>query len=232
MRRLPPALMTGSPEAKYVDFPPGNANQQLSVLDTTYNIDTINLMQEGSSNYNRLGRRIRMKSIQITGSFFNNGATVIVANEAMPQIRLALVYDRNPSYNGTISVVPAYNEIWQMRSQLGAATNYEWAANNVDNQSRFIILRDCRVTFPTNFSGSTDQIALTMNNAYIEGNQCKLFKKLRGLETNFRSNSNPTTIGDVQSGALYFISISNLVPATQASISFKWTARLRFYDAL
>jgi len=217
---------TGSP-------PTSGVSTQVTVPTTVGNFYTLNPVIEGSSNYNRLGRRIRMKSIQIVINMESAVQTLTPSAPATvfaPRMRIALVYDRQPSGGA----VPAFNDVWQQRDQFGLSSDYEWSPNNVDNQSRFIILRDCKINFATNNALETNQISLSINNAFIEGTQCKLFKKLKGLETNFRSNTvgnTGNTIADIQSGALYLVFRSNMIPA-DATIACTWTSRLRFYDAL
>jgi len=228
-----------------VDYPVGTGGSPpttglptlVTGISTSAAFYLLNGVIEGASNFNRLGRRIRLKTINISMNFYTTMAVAAPgapAHPVQPRIRVALVYDRQPSTSSGAGVMPAYNDIWQQRDQFGIASNYEWSPINVDNTSRFIVLRDCKINYPTNNGLELNQVALSMNNAFIEGTQCKMFKKLRMLETNFRSNttgSTGNTVGDIQSGGLYIVFISNINPDS-SNILAEWTSRLRFYDAL
>lgn len=247
MTRMPAYLRVRSPEAKYCDQY-GLAVANIVVPDPTlgftttrlvgFQICAVNLCQEGAANYNRLGRRIKLKSIQITGTFIPNTPQPTPSVAQPVFARFALIYDRQPNSAGTY---PNPQDIWLTRDQTGAsnsslAVNWPWCPPNVDNIDRFQVLRDCKFNFATNDPAATDEVALLITNqTLVQGTQCMLYKKLRGLETHFRSNTNPSGIADISTGALYFViwsDISGSSPYPNSTITFKWSARLRFWDAL
>lgn len=246
MTRMPAYLRVRSPEAKYVDqfgvpvtdiVTATHADGFTRTRLVGFQCCAVNLCQEGAANYNRLGRRIKLKSIQITGTFIPETPQPTPTTDQPIFCRFALVYDRQPNSGGTY---PTPAEIWLTRDQTGtsnaAGVPWPWTPPNVDNIDRFQIMRDCKFNFATNNPGATDEVALLMTNqTLVQGSQCMLYKKLKGLETHFRSNSNPTTIADISTGALYFIiwaDVSGTTPFPNSTVTFKWSARLRFWDAL
>lgn len=183
-------------------------------------------MQEGTARYNRIGGRIRMKSIQLFAKWTPNQTNVGVTEQRVYG-RLAIVYDRRP--NG---VMPTVTEVFQVYDQSGGNAPNVWSPTNPNNTDRFLIVRDCKYYFPTNLISTTNQLAVYMvNNTFVEGSECNLYKKLNGLETQFLSTASPVAIANIGTGALYFIVHGSNVAAVDscASIEFSW--RLRYYDS-
>lgn len=156
MRASPAFHSIRAPEAKYVDqF--GVAVTDIVLPDPTagytvtrllgFNIAAINLCQEGAANYNRLGRRIKMKSIQITGTFIPRIMSPLtpVTQEKPIFCRFAVVYDRQPVPGGTY---PTATDIWLTRNQSGTPNGtgaaWPWSPPNVDNIDRFQVC--CHIT--------------------------------------------------------------------------------------
>jgi len=219
---MPPSVSTygsskvvdGPTTAPYV-IPPSNAAQFF----------LLNGVQEGTSKFNRIGDRIRMKSIQIFGKWVPRNDE---AHEARVFGRLAIIYDRYPKGD-----VPNVNDIFQMFDETSQAVNntYAWSPPNPTYSDRFIIVRDCKWNFTTNTPTSTNVMAtLMMNNNTVEGNDCSLYKKLSGLETQYLSTRNPIQISNIGTGALWFLIWGNNPDVANAPGSFEWSWRLRFYD--
>ena len=214
--RLPPAVSTfGS--SKFVDGPVGAENVVISPIDTA-NFVLLNGVQEGTAKYNRIGDRIRMKSIQIFAKWTPNTGAVLTEERVYG--RVAIVYDRRPGPTD-----PPKTAIWNTYAQDGSQRPNPWSPPNPNNSDRFIVIRDCKFYFSTNNRSSTNFMALfLMNNTFVEGSECNLFKKLNGLETQYTSNANPVAIGNIGTRALYLIiysSNANLADAPGA-FEFSW----------
>jgi len=111
-------------EKKVVDI--GNGNFGINSVGT---ITAINLIQTGSSYYQRVGRKINMTSVEIRGSIFSAGATPTAETA-----RLMILYDKQP--NGAF---PAIGDI--LLDQPAGTTNLQ-ASINIANKSRFVFIRD------------------------------------------------------------------------------------------
>lgn len=60
-------------EVKCVDTTAGNGSGVILTLSTTPLVTPVNLIQSGAGFYNRIGRRIEMKSLHLTGLIHGNG---------------------------------------------------------------------------------------------------------------------------------------------------------------
>ena len=62
-----------TPELKCVDTTNGNGSGVVLSLNTTPLVTPLNLVQSGAGFYNRVGRRIEMKSLHLTGLIHSTG---------------------------------------------------------------------------------------------------------------------------------------------------------------
>jgi len=88
----------------------------------------------GSQNYNRIGRKINMKSLQFRGMI----AAATVATAADDQLcRIVIVYDKQS--NGA---APTWANVVQSQSIAGTTSSATSDMVNLDNRDRFTIVRD------------------------------------------------------------------------------------------
>lgn len=154
----------------------------------------LNGVQTGAGFFNRVGARIEMRNLHVRGLLRN------IATGIQDVMRMAIVYDRQP-----VGTLPVFTDIFLARTQTGATSGTGVAEVNLDNRDRFIILRDLEIYMP---SVSNAANVLTNGPNYPGSDQesdINMFIKLKGLGTHFKSSSNPTTIGDIATGALYMI---------------------------
>lgn len=177
----------------------------------------LNVPIPGNDLFNRIGRKIYMKSLQVTGYIASNGNVTDYGDIG----RLFLIYDEQP--NGA---APTVANIIQ-DATAGAATTGT-SLTNLNNRQRFKIIRDRKVYLPpTNVVAGTPTMPPSMART-DDHNIFALdwFIKLNRLETVFNQNSNGN-IGDIASGSLYLMFVSN---ANDAHYAMTYNARLRFYD--
>jgi len=186
-------------------------------MGTGPTIILLNGIQSGSGFFNRIGARMEMRNLHMRG-FIRN-----IATATEDYARILIIYDRQPT-GSLAGLGPLF---LQSRDQTGAATNTGSSEINLDNRDRFSIVRDIEWYLPsvTNTAG-----VLTNGPQYPgqdERHDINVFMKLKGLGTHFKSSSNPTTIADISTGALYAMFISqNNDNAWQADVGF----RLRYDD--
>jgi len=174
---------------------------------------TVNVPVNGAELYQRVGRKIYMKSLHIRGFLVNNSTGV------QDYGRILVVYDSQP--NGATPVLATLLQ----DSNAGAATT-GLSNLNLANRARFKILRDYPVLLPsvTNTAGvltnfqMTDQIKSSFN--------IDMFIKLKGLETEF-NGTNGGTIADINSGSIFILTASTLA---NNGWEFEFQTRLRYYD--
>nr|WAE42584.1 MAG: capsid protein [Cressdnaviricota sp.] len=192
-------------------------------LNSTAQITPINLIQAGSTFTNRVGRRIEMHSLHMTGAVTNIANRSTVAND---YARIIIVYDRQP--NGA---VPSIGTIFASYDQTTTATTSVTSGVNPDERERFVVLMDQRMVLPPVSQASAGVYGQT--DGSIEGNKdvwsVNRFIKLRGLTTHFKADSSPAVIGDIATGSLLAITWGSINSGGEA-FTYHYEARLRYKD--
>ena len=177
-------------------------------------------LAEGAGSDERVGRKVKIKSIQLHFTVINRlrTATASVTTELRP-VRTMLVYDKQ-SNAGT----PSYSDILQ-DDNLGTGDE-ALAFRNLNNKERFIILYDnfdatdagdglkqssCRYQFVASTDTYTDEA--------ISG---KVYRKLN-MEAIFGVTDAPIT------GALYVVTCGGGTPG-ETDPDGKWVTRVRYVD--
>lgn len=203
-------------EVKTIDTP-----AVTQTLSSTSSFALLNPIQEGSSFYNRIGRKICLRSIRLTGQIV--ARTGVATSGTYDYIRIMIVYDRQA--NGAF---PSIADILLTYDNTGATTTTVLSHLNMNNAERFKIVRDIRIAI------SNDAVAA----ANIQDEQIIDYKgkynideyaKLKGYESHYKASSNPAVIGDVSTGGLYLVTFGGN-PAASAGYALNWTARCRYTD--
>jgi len=176
-------------EIKAIDI--AEVNYPFRDPNTATQLILLNGIQTGAGFFNRVGSRIEMKNLQINGFLGPNSAS---SSTTPTNLRFLIVYDRQPT-----GALPVISDILQDRDQAGVATTGGLSHINLDNRDRFSILRDVRWAMPTNTAGVLSGVSSGVGEPWT----INLFFKLKGLGVHYRSSSNPTTIADIATGALY-----------------------------
>jgi len=195
-----------------------------SIVGTTNNnsnIVVLNLIQQGNGAWNRVGRKTHLSSVRIKGAVTFTTQPVLATGVAnAPSVRWCLVWDKQPSGNA----IPSFDTIFGITAQDGTESCPDVTCPlKYDNMDRFVLIKDSYLTAPCNPSfsiGSGPSISVNVGvDEYI---------KLPNLESVYSGQSNPMTIADISTGALYFVARSQLV--TASSITIDAIARLRYKD--
>jgi len=211
-------LVGNKPEIKSVDLVAGPVTKPTS---TTAQFTLLNAIQEGSSFYNRVGRKIMMRSLHLTGLVFQNQGGAGVDE----YLRHMIVYDRQP--NGA---VPSIADILLDYDNTGTTTTNSLSGLNMNNADRFVILRDMRVAIPKNDdNGGLQDVSAAVIDYTTNRVNINEFVLLKNLETHYKATTNPGVIGDIASGALWFVQFGNVAAAT-AAYAVAFQARLRYHD--
>lgn len=215
-RRILSAI-SSRPELKSVDnFNTAGPAVSLT-LNTTAQITALNLISAGSSFFNRVGRRIEMKSLHVSG-VVSQTTTATVHDDYG---RILVIYDRQ-----TNGALPTISNILASYDQSGASTTSVFSNINPDERERYLVLADIRLALPacpsgTGVTSASDGVTTTFN--------INRFIKLRNLLTHYKADSAPAVIGDVATGGLYIIGYGGLASGTEG-----WQAtvecRLRYKD--
>ena len=188
-------------------------------LNSTAQITPLNLIRAGSSFFNRIGRRIEMRSLHLKG-YIDSTRTTTDAD----YIRIMVVYDEQA--NGAI---PAIADIIQDTDQAGTNSTTQLSGANLNNRDRFRILADFRIVLPSQTltggaitnPGFVDPVSTTFD--------IERYIKLKGLVTQYRADSSPAVIGDVATGALYLVTYGGSAAGAEG-FQFIGNTRLRYSD--
>lgn len=179
--------------------------------------NSLNAMSLGSDLYQRIGRKIKMKSLRFRGTIQPHGTN---SNVGAGILRFIVYYDAQPNAGA-----PSVTDIIQdSNATAGANARSEM---NMNNRARFQILRDHQTLAPpaggvaTNFGNIPD--AGTPNAYHFD-----YYIKLKGLEAMYNA-TNGGNIGDITSGAIGVVAIQDTT-VTAASCDLIFVSRLRFYD--
>lgn len=195
-------------ERKVIDL-----NRQIVAIEQTVGSPLLlNGCIAGSQNYQRIGRKIHLKSLQIRGLLLPADDTT-----QDQQIRMLVVYDKQA--NGA---APTYGDVIKSQNIAGTTSSSHMDMVNLDNRDRFEIIRDRTwaiakrdTTATSAFSGSPTTICV------------EEFVRLQDRETIYNAGT-AGTVGDIQSGSLYFFVISN--NANASGTNFDIAFRTRFID--
>lgn len=214
-RNLPGNLVSNRPEIKAVDIPVTSWN-----INTTAQIVPINLIQAGSTFCNRIGRKVEMASVRVSGMIRPAGNTTTVQDYA----RVLIVYDRQ-----TNGALPAISDILQTTNQSTTNTTTSFSGININNRDRFTILRDNRYELPT----VTDTAGVLTNKGLEDQAHSNYmidqYIKLGNLCTQYKADSNPAVIGDIATGALFLVIFGSAASGSEG-FTFEAELRLRYYD--
>lgn len=175
---------------------------------------SINCPINGAELYQRVGRKMYMKSLHLRG-FVNN-----IATSVQDIGRIIVYYDSQP--NG---VAPTIQQLLQ--DSTAAALTSALSEINLQNRQRFKILRDMPVLLPA----CTNNAGVLTNLAYPQTSRDNKFHinefiPLNGLEVVF-NGTNGGTVADITSGAIGIVCPCDF---NAAAWSFIFTTRLRYYD--
>lgn len=231
---MPPAALVANragghraTEIKSVDVATATSNYGSLGIFTALNIPV-----EGAAFYNRIGRRIQMKSLHFNGFIIPtlSNANAVTTTYA----RTMIVYDRQA--NGA---APALADLILAYTSAGATSSQTLDGLNMNNRDRFQILMDEKVCLPPlgingATAASTAFTSVDINqNAQHAGGRINInrFLKLRGLETHYKASAG--TIGDIATGALLLFTLSTDAGnggGANTAYEVQYTARLKFYD--
>jgi len=194
----------------------------LNTTNTNAGIIVMNLIVPGNGSFNRVGRKIRMRSLRLVGTV-DAQCTYQAISTTMHggTVRMVVVYDRQPS-----GVLPTFDTIFGLTQPDGTEASTFLAPLRYDNTERFKVLKD------TKWNCNPEGMVAT--GGVIISPQFKIdeYINLSGCDTVYSGQSSPQTIADISSGALYVIfrcdeNTSGIFTATVPAVSY---GRLRYND--
>lgn len=222
MEKMLMAKMQRMVEKKGVDT---NLTDASLTATTNTNVDVfaVNLTDTGTNSWNRIGRKIVLKSLRIRiQPTIQYSIDTGVRGAAM---RMVVVWDKQPS-----GILPTFDTIFGNTVQNGTESVIDiFAPIRYDNMDRFKILRDVVREINPSGPGNSGSGGSLNNSAF--GEYIDEYIDLKGLESIFSGQTSPATIADLSSGGLYVILRSQLDAASGDVVaSTSGFARLRYTD--
>lgn len=215
-------------ETKAVDLPASGATLTTAIASAGSNptSKSFTLIQEGAGFWNRIGRKVAMQSLQITGQIAPTTGVSALSEETL---RIIIFYDKQP--NG---VAATWNQVVQAYDNAGTATNLIYDGVNLDNRDRFVILRDRKIVMPqTSAAGiatgppyGASIGTVGAKDGSDGGSVWKEFIKLGNMEAQFNGTANPATVAQVATGNLGIV----FAGGVGGQYTIVASARLRFQD--
>lgn len=179
----------------------------------------LNCVRLGNDRYQRIGRKVQLKSIHIKLSLYPPEPTV----NTLPQdICFVLVWDQDAT------AAPALSDLFQETSPAGASGSSVISHINVDKSKVYKVL--ARKIIPLRHCGTATGVIPCNGNAF-QANQDDIYWSWNvkcDLLTVF-NGTNGGTIADIETGALWLGYWSNCAASDDVA-TFNVSARIRYYD--
>jgi len=199
------------------------AGNVLATTNTNGGAFVLNLVQQGSGSWNRVGRKTALKSLRLQGIIAATATPDSVTGEITDNnVRMVVVWDKQPSGGA----IPTFDAIFGITAQDGTESCPTiYVPPRYDNMERFRILRDCVVELDPEAVNAAGTTRIITKISHIDE-----YLKLPLLESNYSGQSSPMTIADISTGALYiyFRAQQNAAGLNQASVALN--ARIRYTD--
>lgn len=218
--QVPRLMPSTGTEKKVIFFGTADAINGAGALNATGTITCLNLIQVGSSMFNRIGRRIQLKSLRLRLQLVTINATRTLQFADVG--RIAVVYDKQ-----TNGAFPTLTDVYQDTEQSGTNTSTTLTGLNMNNRDRFITIIDKQVMIP----GGVLTAGLLTSVYPDNGENITMMDEYRklNLTTFYKADSNPAVIGDIATGALYFITFASY-PAGSELFQVIWNCRIKYVD--
>lgn len=218
--KIPALLRSRKAEMKTIDVDETTIN---STISTTATFVLLNGTIEGASYQNRIGRKIAMESVRLTGQIVPSGNGAGVSE----YMRIMIIYDRQ-----TNGAFPAITDVLETILDNGTTTNTSYSGLNMNNAERFFVLMDQRVHIANNNVSTVINTSMNVQGIVDSSSFANIdrFKKLKNLETHYKAAGIPNaTVGDIATGGLYLVTFGNVASAT-SGYKLVASTRVRYSD--
>lgn len=198
------------------------------IVDTFNTNDSaviLNPVQEGAGDWQRVGKRINMKSIRMRGQVTIDSVTPNVTGSSFQTInvRAVIVYFREQ-----LTAIPDWNAVFSNISQSGVKSSGLYTPLASSAMSSCVVLLD---KVYTNIGSAGISTATTYNNTHLHFDE---YIDLGGAGATYQGTANPITAANIVSGMLVLYMRANLANPIanegQATITQFSSARLRYTD--
>lgn len=222
------AISAKRPELKFIDIPQ-TQSQVPAVSPGAFGGSLVNGINQGTGQYNRIGRLISSKYLEIKWCGAMSDADVLAFNPKRPfQVRVFVIIDHQ--CNGA---APTISEMFANNRYDGVASTNTMSQVNMQNRSRFTVLRDELFTIGCNGAGNTLYGGEALLPEFFSAQPRTWKIDLKGLKTTYKSTGGGSLWTDVSTNSIWFGFFKDDQSSTAGAanpISLNYTARLRYYD--
>jgi len=194
----------------------------IATTNTNGSSFVLNLIQQGAGSWNRVGRKAHLKSLRLKGNFiFTQTPTFATGTQSSNFVRTVVIWDQQPSG----AAIPNFDTIFGITDQTGAESCPDILnPPRYDNMDRFKILLDrtCKL-----MDDAVPAFGTGPNTTSYE--PFDYFLRLKGRESVFLGQSNPMTIADISTGAVY-VFFRALTNQANSTVGVDGITRLRYTD--
>lgn len=185
-------------------------------LNATAQVTFLNTITSGSDINNRVGDKIKLKSLEVTIFMARTGN---VGSGGGERLRIMLIYDSQPVPGSS----PAIAQI--LEDTTGATDAHSML--NIDNRDRFKVIRDWRWAVPDSVIASGSSIPFTVWDTSNGGprNNTHAYVNLKDLPTVYERGST-----NIHTGALYIVGMGTTASGSE-SFTADFQTRVRYRDA-
>jgi len=221
-RALTELIRTSAGEKKGCDTSLAIAGPIVTTVDTNADIVAVNLMVPGNGSFNRIGRKVFMKSLRLKGQAVYQQTRFATSHSVYgSNLRCIVVYDRQPNS----SAYPTFNEIFGHTKEDGTEATYIMDSLKYDNMQRFRVLKEFVIQHVVGAYADPDGT----ENSIFDKYHFDEYVKLPNLETTYSGTA--AANASIATGALYVIWRADAATNGYAEWSItNATARLRFCD--
>jgi len=169
----------------------------------------INGLIPGVERYQRVGRRVTAKAINVRCYVYTSAASPAVIDDLF---RIAVIFDEQPA-----TVLPTASSLWSQVTSAGVVSTNMLSFNNRDNSMRFKTLR-------------THTVQINAEQQASETYQGRIYWEW-DIPCNFTTQYNAGATGgltDITTGAIYLVAHGNNSAVAQWSVDY--SVRYKFYD--
>lgn len=215
-------------ETKTLDRPGAPSVNNFTADTGTTNVTLLNGSQVGAAYNNRIGMKIRNKSLYLNGFIELVPIAAGSYNVEQDYLRIMVVYDKQSN-----ATLPNYSDIIQSIQQNNTVTSTALDNINLTNKDRFVVLMDERKTVPPIQIQTTQNAQQNLGGDYtfpMASSTDMLIHRyipLKGLETGYKASTGG--IGDITYGALLLVTQGLYAIGAQGT-QLAYSTRVRFAD--
>jgi len=191
-------------EVKALDGLPGGPGPAVYDFSQTGTVRCLNIIGEGSAMYQRIGRRVTVRSLNFTGSIRRKGdggspeAPVVTTQSEF--VRVLIVWDMSLNGGALPTVADILRNVNSSDGSAASSSTVVYQGVNLANRNRFKILADWEITLPPSASTTTGTVPDSI---------FTIKRYIKMYDGPVVYNAPDALVGSIASGALYAVTVGS-----------------------